>query len=131
MFDFGFWELVIVAVVALIVVGPERLPGLARQIGVWVGKTRRFVNSVRSDIEREFQAEQLKQILNKQQGEIEELKGMLSQTGADVKAEMEQTDHLVKAIEGQLEETHRGETGHEPRTKKREGEAPTVKDDGL
>ena len=66
MFDFGFWELFLIMVVALLVVGPERLPGLARQIGLWIGKAKRFVNSVRSDIEREIRAEELKQILNQQ-----------------------------------------------------------------
>ena len=74
MFDFGFWELFLIMVVALLVVGPERLPGLARQVGLWIGKAKRFVNSVRSDIEREIRAEELKQILNQQQSEIDELK---------------------------------------------------------
>lgn len=103
MFDFGFWELMLVGIVALLVVGPERLPRLAREIGVWVGKAKRFVNSVRSDIEREFKAEELQKILNKQQDEIQELKGMLTETQAQVKSEMEETDSLVKAIEEQLE----------------------------
>ncbi len=119
MFDFGFWEFVIIAVVALIVVGPERLPGLARQIGTWVGKTRRFVNSVRSDIERELQAEELKEILNKQQGEIQELKGMLSRTETEVQSGFEETDHLVKAIEEQLDETHSAQTEHKRHGKKK------------
>lgn len=109
MFDFGFWELMLIAVVALLVVGPERLPGLARQIGVWVGKTRRFINSVRGDIERELQAEELRNILNKQQDEIQELKGMLSETQTEVKSELEETDHLVKAIEEQLESAQRSQ----------------------
>ena len=103
MFDFGFWELVLIAVVALLVVGPERLPGLARQTGAWVGKARRFMSSVRSDIEREIQAEDLKKVLNQQQSELKELKGMLMETQADVKSELEQTDHLVKSIEDQLQ----------------------------
>ena len=105
MFDFGFWELVLIAVVALLVVGPERLPGVARQAGLWVGKARRFMSSVRSDIEREIQAEELKKVLNQQQSELKELKGMLMETQADVKTELEQTDHLVKSLEDQLQST--------------------------
>ncbi len=105
MFDFGFWELVLIAVVALLVVGPERLPGVARQAGLWVGKARRFMSSVRSDIEREIQAEELKKVLNQQQNELKELKGMLMETQADVKTELEQTDHLVKSLEDQLQST--------------------------
>jgi sec-independent protein translocase protein TatB len=102
MFDFGFWELVLVMMVALLVVGPERLPGLAKQVGLWIGKAKRFVNSVRSDLEREIRAEELKQILNQQQNEIEELKGMLAETHSQVKNEFEQTTTVVDAVQDQL-----------------------------
>ncbi len=47
MFDIGFWELSLLALVALLVVGPERLPKLARTAGLWLGKGRRLINSVR------------------------------------------------------------------------------------
>jgi sec-independent protein translocase protein TatB len=103
MFDFGFWELILVMIVALLVVGPERLPGLARQAGLWVGKAKRFIDSVRSDIEREIRADELKGILNKQQNEIEELKGMLADTHSQVKSEFKETESMVKEVEKQLE----------------------------
>jgi sec-independent protein translocase protein TatB len=103
MFDFGFWELILVMVVALLVVGPERLPGLARKAGLWVGKAKRFIDSVRSDIEREIRADELKSILNKQQSEIEELKGMLTDAHSQVKSEIHETESLVKAVEKKLE----------------------------
>jgi len=66
MFDIGFWELSLLALVALLVVGPERLPKLARTAGLWIGKGRRLINSVRADIERELKAEELKKILDEQ-----------------------------------------------------------------
>lgn len=66
MFDVGFWELVVVGVVALIVIGPERLPGFARTVGLWLGRMRRFVASVKADIEREVKAEELKRIMEEQ-----------------------------------------------------------------
>jgi len=66
MFDIGFWELTIIAVVALLVVGPERLPGLARTAGMWVGRARRFVSGVKADIDREIAADELKKALAKQ-----------------------------------------------------------------
>ena len=72
MFDIGFWELALIGVVALLVVGPERLPALARTAGVWVGRARRFIGSVKDDIEREIRAEELKQVLNK----TDEFKGV-------------------------------------------------------
>ncbi|MYH91702.1 MAG: twin-arginine translocase subunit TatB, partial [Gammaproteobacteria bacterium] len=59
MFDVGFWELTIIGVVALIIVGPERLPGLARTAGLWIGKARRMVTDVKRDIDRELKASEL------------------------------------------------------------------------
>ncbi|HEY7841592.1 MAG TPA: Sec-independent protein translocase protein TatB [Gammaproteobacteria bacterium] len=55
MFDIGFWELVVIAVIALLVVGPERLPELVRETGRWVRAARRFVTDTRYQIEREFE----------------------------------------------------------------------------
>jgi sec-independent protein translocase protein TatB len=66
MFDVGFWELVLVALIALLVVGPERLPRLARISGMWLGRARRFLATVKSEIDQEIKAEELKQILEKQ-----------------------------------------------------------------
>ena len=66
MFDIGFWELGLIALVALLVVGPERLPKLARTAGLWLGRGRRLLSSVKADIDRELKAEELKEILDKQ-----------------------------------------------------------------
>jgi sec-independent protein translocase protein TatB len=55
MFDIGFWELVLIAGVALLVVGPERLPELVRECGRWVRAARRFVTETRYQIERELE----------------------------------------------------------------------------
>ena len=66
MFDIGFAELLVIAVVALLVIGPERLPRVARTAGMWVGRARRFVSSVKADIDRELAADELKKALSKQ-----------------------------------------------------------------
>jgi sec-independent protein translocase protein TatB len=66
MFDVGFFELLLIGVVALLVVGPERLPKLARTAGMWMGRGRRFLSSVKQDIDREIKADELRQILDKQ-----------------------------------------------------------------
>jgi len=60
MFDVGFWELLVIGVIALVVVGPERLPGLARTVGLWVGRARHAFYSIRDEIEREANAEGLR-----------------------------------------------------------------------
>ncbi len=66
MFDIGFFELAVVGMVALLVIGPERLPKVARTAGMWLGRGRRFVASVKSDIDREMAADELKKVLAKQ-----------------------------------------------------------------
>ena len=60
MFDIGFSELVVIAVVALIVLGPERLPKAARTMGHLFGRLQRYVNDVKADINREIELEELR-----------------------------------------------------------------------
>lgn len=60
MFEVGFAELLVLGVIALLVVGPDRIPGLARTVGIWVGKAQRLVGQVRADIEREVRADELR-----------------------------------------------------------------------
>jgi sec-independent protein translocase protein TatB len=67
MFDVGFWELMIIGVVALLVIGPERLPAVARTVGLWAGRGRRLLTSVKADIDREIRAEELKRVIEDQQ----------------------------------------------------------------
>ena len=102
MFDIGFWEIIIIVLVALLVVGPERLPGLAREIGRWVGKTRRFVHSVRSDFEQELQTDELRNMLKSQDREIRQLKNMMDETETSLREDIEDTERgLRDDIEGQ------------------------------
>lgn len=62
MFDVGFSELIVIAVVALVVIGPERLPKVARTAGHILGRLQRYVNDVKSDVQREMQLEELKKL---------------------------------------------------------------------
>ena len=67
MFDIGFWEIVVVAVVALLVVGPDEFPTLVRNIGGWLGKIRRFVSETKTELEQEFRkADELKQLMERE-----------------------------------------------------------------
>lgn len=63
MFDVGFWELVLVGVVALVVIGPERLPGFVRVAGLWIAKARQTIASVKQEIQAELHAEDLRRTL--------------------------------------------------------------------
>ena len=62
MFEIGFSELALIAIVALVVVGPERLPRVARTAGLLLGRMQRYVNDVKADIHREIQLDELKRL---------------------------------------------------------------------
>src|SRR5512137_2041772 len=62
MFDFSFGELAVIGAVALVVLGPERLPKVARTVGEWAGKAQRYVSQVKADINREMEVAELKKL---------------------------------------------------------------------
>jgi sec-independent protein translocase protein TatB len=85
MFDVGFSELVLLAIVALVVLGPEKLPHVARIAGAWVGRIRRTVSSMQAEIEREVAAQEFKTRMEK---ELQKYGAtdMVQQLQADTKA---------------------------------------------
>ena len=72
MFDVGFTELLLVAVVALVVLGPERLPGAARTAGQWVGRARATVSRLTTELERELRADELRRSLREEARALEQ-----------------------------------------------------------
>jgi sec-independent protein translocase protein TatB len=85
MFDIGFSELCMVALVALLVIGPEKLPKVARMAGFWIAKSKRMMASVKQEIHEEFQAEELRQSLKNQTG-INEFQQILDDTSNDLRS---------------------------------------------
>jgi sec-independent protein translocase protein TatB len=97
MFDIGFSELMLIGVVALVVIGPERLPGAARTAGLLLGRLQRYVRDVKADISREMQLEDLKKL----QAEVRQTardfeRGMLDEAKA-VEQSIGQTVDSLKA----------------------------------
>ncbi len=80
MFDIGFWELFLILILALLVVGPERLPKAARTAGYWLGKARRYVEGVKEEVASEFDVSELKRMIHNQEVQINELQGKLNET---------------------------------------------------
>lgn len=66
MFDIGFWELSVIGVVALLVIGPDRLPTVARTVGFWMGRFRGYVSNMKQELDKELKADELKKILEQQ-----------------------------------------------------------------
>ncbi len=85
MFDFGYWEIVVIFVITLIVVGPEKMPALARKAGLYVGKFKKFVSKIQNDINNEIKSEELKEQLS-----IKDDKSSLSQTVEEAKSTIDE-----------------------------------------
>jgi len=93
MFDVGLTELMVIAVVALIVIGPERLPKVARTAGLLLGRLQRYVSDVKSDINREMQLDDLKKLQQQVTDQVTSLE-------SSVTHEMREVESSVnKAIE--------------------------------
>jgi sec-independent protein translocase protein TatB len=111
MFDIGFSELMVIAVVALVVLGPERLPRVARTMGHLFGRLQRYVNDVKADINREIELEELHKFKDEFQqaaqsvesdikSEMHKAEASLAGVAADasLKSEIEKTDAEIRAI---------------------------------
>jgi len=91
MFDVGFSELVVIAVVALIVIGPERLPKVARTVGILLGRLQRYVNDVKSDINREMQLDELKKLQEQVTNQVRDMESSVTQEMQAVEDSLNQT----------------------------------------
>lgn len=96
MFDIGFWELSIIALVSLLVIGPERLPKVARLTGFWIGKARRLVSSVKQEIKEELHAEELRQTLTDYSPDTE-IRNLLDDTSEVVESISEAGKDMEKS----------------------------------
>ena len=91
MFDVGFSEIMIIAVVALIVIGPERLPKVARTLGHLFGRAQRYVNEVKTDIQREMELDELKKLQTSVQDTVNSIENTVRQ-------EVQETQDQLQAV---------------------------------
>ncbi|HEX7052999.1 MAG TPA: Sec-independent protein translocase protein TatB [Burkholderiales bacterium] len=95
MFDIGFSELLVIGVVALIVIGPEKLPRVARTVGHLAGRLQRYVSDVKADINREIELDELRKMRDSMQQAASEMESA-------VNAEVGKTaDELNRSLEGE------------------------------
>ncbi|MGB7180911.1 MAG: Sec-independent protein translocase protein TatB [Burkholderiaceae bacterium] len=99
MFDIAFTELMIAAVIALIVVGPQRLPKMARQIGAWIGKLQRYVNDVKSDINRQIQLDELRDLKSEVTDAARSLESSMKET---IESTQKDFDEISTSMSGNL-----------------------------
>lgn len=96
MFGFSVWEIFLILVIALLVVGPERLPGLARTIGTWVRKIKKFVANAKAELDSEFNLQDMKSLLNSQESEIAKLRALVEETRQEVS---DSGRHMLSAVD--------------------------------
>lgn len=99
MFDASFPELLVVFVIGLIVLGPERLPKVARSVGQWVGRARSMFAQVRSELEREANFQELQQAQR-------ELQQSLDQSGKTLTEELKPATDAVKTLSDDVRQSH-------------------------
>jgi sec-independent protein translocase protein TatB len=95
MFDIGFTEMLVIAVVALVVLGPEKLPKVAKQAGAWIGKLQRYVNDVKSDINRQMELDELRKL----QSEVSDAaKGLENSINSSVSSAQSELNALSSSL---------------------------------
>ena len=96
MFDIAFSELLVIAIVALVVIGPERLPRVARTAGHMIGRLQRYVNDVKADIDREMQIEELKKLQTQMQESAVSFENSIRNDAQSLKQSFEQEAQAVQ-----------------------------------
>ncbi len=97
MFDIAFSEILVIAVVALVVIGPERLPKVARTLGHMFGRLQRYVNEVKADINREMELDELRKLQSEVQSAARDLESSMTSAAREVESG-------VRSVETQLNE---------------------------
>ena len=90
MFDIGFSEMLMVAVVALVVIGPERLPGVARNIGRFAGRLQRYVHDIKRDFNREVEFEEIKRLQHEMETTVQSMQQSMRAVESTLQQEVQQ-----------------------------------------
>ena len=105
MFDIAFSEVVVIAVVALIVIGPERLPKVARTLGHMFGRLQRYVAEVKADINREIELDELRKLQSEVQSAAHDLERSVTQAARDVETGVRSVESQLNATESPVTTT--------------------------
>jgi len=99
MFDVGFSEIVLIAVVALIVIGPEKLPKVARTLGHMFGRLQRYVNEVKADINREIELDELRKLQTQVQDAARDMEQSMTGAAHQVETGLRSVEEQLNAAE--------------------------------
>jgi len=105
MFDIGFSEIVVIGVVALVVIGPERLPKTARTVGLLFGRLQRYVNDVKADISREMELDELRRLQREMQGAARDIEQTVRTAANDVATGVRNVESELNSAAAQATDT--------------------------
>ncbi len=94
--DFSFAEFAIIGIVALLVIGPDKLPGLARTAGLWVGKVRNFISSVKTEIDAELKMDEVKNAVKNGHNGIHEISEIIRDTRSEFQNSINSISSTIK-----------------------------------
>jgi len=100
MFDIGFSEILVVGLVALIVIGPQRLPKVARTLGHMFGRLQRYVNEVKADINREMELDELRKLQSEVQSAARDIEQSVTKAAHDVQSGVRSVEAELNAVAG-------------------------------
>lgn len=112
MFDIGFTELMLIALVGLIVIGPERMPKVARTVGHLLGRLQRYVSDVKSDINREMQLEELKKLQTQVVDQARDMERQVNDQMNNVETQLNQS--ILASAENKVDESIEAATPYSP-----------------
>ncbi len=109
MFDIAFTELLVIGLVALIVIGPERLPKVARTAGQWLGRLNRYVSQVKQDIDRDIKLEELRKMQQEMRETAQKYELLAGQTAREVEETVQQETGQISRVMEAMSATDGGE----------------------
>ena len=129
MFDIAFSEIALIAVVALVVIGPERLPKVARTLGHLFGRLQRYVNDVKADISREIELDELRKLKSEVQSAALDIERSVSQAASEVESGVRSVEADLNAVGSEAasapaEPAARADPPPQPTAEAATGEAP-------
>jgi sec-independent protein translocase protein TatB len=107
MFGVDFTEILVIMVVALVVLGPERLPKAARTMGEWWGRAQRYINRIKADVNSSMELQELRELEGKIKSEADALERSVQQAGNDINHEMQK---LEKELDQPVQDSGKSDT---------------------
>jgi len=107
MFDIGFFELCLIGIIALLVIGPEKLPRVARTVGLWIGKAQGMVKTVKYEIDEQVRVEELKQSLERAKNTLDN----------NINETIKETESSIEELQNQIKDSSEQSTTPTPPTK--------------